>query len=376
MKPLNPPPLAGLARLPVVLIGGYLGAGKTTLVNHLLRHAQGLRVAVLVNDFGSVNIDAELLTAQAQGSQAGVISLAGGCLCCSFGDDLVGTLQSLQQRQPAMDVVLIELSGVALPAPVARTVGLARGVELVGSLVVADALQIRQQAADTYVGETVCQQLQQANGLLLNKAGLLQPSLNERDGAQALLDTEAWLATLAPRAPCLTFEATELPAQWVWDWCQAPRSRWGAGSEDAPAVPALPAVPAVETVQTVEAVQSVHTDNLESSVSAFADRPIQRRAERGPTGFVALSLPLLAGVDLDPLGALLVQADLSVLRAKALLQQADGTCQLLQMTPGRWQVTAVATSVVDQLVVIGLKHHLDEDRLRQTLQPWLAPAAV
>lgn len=373
MKPSNLPPPISLTRLPVVIIGGYLGAGKTTLVNHLLRHAQGLRVAVLVNDFGSVNIDAELLTAQAQGSQAGVISLAGGCLCCSFGDDLVGTLQSLQQRHPAMDVVLIELSGVALPAPVASSVGLARGVELVGSLVVADALEIRQQAADTYVGETVCQQLQQANGLLLNKAGLLQQSLNARDGAQALLDTEAWLATLAPQAPCLTFEATELPAPWVWEWCQASRSRRGAGSED---VPALPALPAVETVQTVEAVQSVHTDNLEPSASSFADRPIKRRVERGQTGFVALSLPLLAGVDLDPLGALLVQADLGVLRAKALLQQADGTCQLLQMTPGRWQVTAVKKSVVDQLVVIGLKHHLDEDRLRQTLQPWLAPATV
>ncbi len=358
MEPLNLPPLAGLARLPVVIIGGYLGAGKTTLVNHLLRHAQGLRVAVLVNDFGNVNIDAELLTAQAQGSQAGVISLAGGCLCCSFGDDLVGTLQSLQQRQPAMDVVLIELSGVALPAPVARTVGLARGVELVGSLVVADALEVRRQAADTYVGETVCQQLQQANGLLLNKAGLLQQTLNARDGVQALLDTEAWLATLAPQAPCLTFEATELPAPWVWDWCQAPRSNWGAGSEDAP------------TVQTVQ------TDNVELSADTFADRPIKPRAEHGQTGFVALSLPLLAGVDLHRLGALLVQPDLGVLRAKALVQQADGACQLLQVTPGRWQVTAVAKSAVNQLVVIGLKHQLDEDHLRKRVQSCLVPAAV
>ena len=373
MEPSNQLPPISRARLPVVIIGGYLGAGKTTLVNHLLRHAQGHRVAVLVNDFGSVNIDAELLSAQAQGSQAGVISLAGGCLCCSFGDDLVGTLQSLQQRQPAMDVVLIELSGVALPAPVARTVGLARGVELVGCLVVADALQVRQQAADTYVGETVCQQLQQANGLLLNKAGLLQQTLNERDAAQALLDTEAWLCTLAPQAPCLTFEATELPAPWVWDWCQAPRSRWGAGSVEEPMVPT---VPTVRTAQTVQAVQTVQANHVEPNANTFAGRPIMPRAEHGQTGFVALSLPLSAGVDLDRLGALLVQPDLGVLRAKALLQQTDGACQLLQMTPGRWKVTAVATSAVNQLVVIGLKHQLDEDKLRKTVQPWLAPAAV
>ena len=94
--------------LPTVVIGGYLGAGKTTLVNHLLRHADGRRVAVLVNDFGDVNIDADLI----EGADAGVLSLSGGCLCCSFGDDLVGTLLALQRRQPPPDVVLIELSGV------------------------------------------------------------------------------------------------------------------------------------------------------------------------------------------------------------------------------------------------------------------------
>ena len=104
--------------LPTVLIGGYLGAGKTTLVNHLLRQADGRRVAVLVNDFGSINIDADLI----EGSSAGVLALSGGCLCCSFGDDLVGTLQALTRREPAPDVCLIELSGVALPAAVLRTV--------------------------------------------------------------------------------------------------------------------------------------------------------------------------------------------------------------------------------------------------------------
>ena len=95
-----------LTALPVVIIGGYLGAGKTTLINHVLRNAGGRRVAVLVNDFGEINIDADLI----EGATAGVLSLSGGCLCCSFGDDLVGTLQALAQGDGRPDVVLIELS--------------------------------------------------------------------------------------------------------------------------------------------------------------------------------------------------------------------------------------------------------------------------
>ncbi len=71
------------AGLPVTVIGGYLGSGKTTLVNHLLRHAGSLRLAVLVNDFGELPIDADLIETRGEG----VISIAGGCVCCSFGSD-------------------------------------------------------------------------------------------------------------------------------------------------------------------------------------------------------------------------------------------------------------------------------------------------
>ena len=71
-------------RTPVTVAGGYLGAGKTTLVNHLLRHAQGMRLAVLVNDFGDLAIDADLIEAQS----GDVVSIAGGCICCSFDQSI------------------------------------------------------------------------------------------------------------------------------------------------------------------------------------------------------------------------------------------------------------------------------------------------
>ena len=110
----------------VTVIGGYLGAGKTTLVNRWLRQAQaqGRRIAVLVNDFGEIGIDADLILAQSDD----VLELAGGCVCCSFGSDLMAALLRLAERNPAPAHVLIETSGVALPGAVARSAKLAPGV--------------------------------------------------------------------------------------------------------------------------------------------------------------------------------------------------------------------------------------------------------
>lgn len=333
--------------LPVLIIGGYLGAGKTTLLNHLLRQAQGLRVAVLVNDFGSINIDAELLTAAAQGSETGVISLTGGCLCCSFGDDLVGTLGALQLRKPALDLALIELSGVALPAMVGRTARLASGIKLVGSLVLADAQDVRQRATDPYVGETVGQQLQQADALLLNKAGLVVQALGEADAAQALLETEAWLTGLAPKAPCLALEATDLPATWVWDWCL---SGHGPLSQMPTAGP------------------SAATDEHATALGAFTDRGIQKRSAHGDAHFVTLTLALPPGIKLRQLGAALCRNDLGVLRAKGIAPNAADTWDLLQVTPGRWQVSAVKARLGGELVVIGVQQHLRESDIRRCVQ--------
>ena len=161
----------GPARLPATVIGGWLGAGKTTLVNHLLRHAGGRRIAVLVNDFGEVSIDADLI----EGAEGGVLSLAGGCMCCSWGEDLFGTLARVRDRQPAPDVLLVETSGVAQPATVARLLRLAPDLDVEGVVVLVDAETVRERAADRYVGELVRQQLAEADLLLLNKLDLVTP---------------------------------------------------------------------------------------------------------------------------------------------------------------------------------------------------------
>ena len=101
--------------IPVTVIGGYLGAGKTTLVNHMLRNANGLKLAILVNEFGELPIDADLIEAE----DDNLISLAGGCICCSYGNDMVSALMELSQMEPRPDHVVLEASGVAIPNSIA-----------------------------------------------------------------------------------------------------------------------------------------------------------------------------------------------------------------------------------------------------------------
>ncbi|MHC2625078.1 G3E family GTPase [Bradyrhizobium huanghuaihaiense] len=102
--------------VPVLLVTGFLGAGKTTVVNHLLAHADGRRIAAVVNDFGAINIDAELIA----GASDGVVSLANGCICCSLEGDLLRTLSTLLRRDPRPEYIVIETSGIADPADIVR----------------------------------------------------------------------------------------------------------------------------------------------------------------------------------------------------------------------------------------------------------------
>src|ERR1700743_453538 len=102
--------------VPVVLVAVFLGARKTTFVNHLLAHADGRRIAAVVNDFGAINIDAELIA----GAADGVVTLSNGCVCCSLERDLLRTWAPLLRRDPTPEFIVIETSGVADPADIVR----------------------------------------------------------------------------------------------------------------------------------------------------------------------------------------------------------------------------------------------------------------
>lgn len=109
-------------KIPVTVISGFLGAGKTTLVRHLLQNNQGRRIAVLVNEFGEVGIDGELLRScqicdQEENPDNNIVELTNGCLCCTVQEEFYPTMQELMKRRDKIDCLLIETSGLALPKP-------------------------------------------------------------------------------------------------------------------------------------------------------------------------------------------------------------------------------------------------------------------
>lgn len=114
--------MKSFAKIPATVITGFLGAGKTTLVRHLLSNAQGRRIALIVNEFGDVGVDGELLAACgiAGCREDSIIELANGCLCCTVADEFLPTMEALLARPQPPEHILIETSGLALPKPLVK----------------------------------------------------------------------------------------------------------------------------------------------------------------------------------------------------------------------------------------------------------------
>ena len=179
-----------ISPLPITILGGYLGAGKTTLLNYIIRHTDR-RLAIIVNDFGDINIDADLIESQ----DGDTINLANGCICCSLVDGFTLALLNLQKREIQPEHVIVEASGVADPYQLGQQ-GRIPGFRLDGVIVLADAETIRKKTKDKYVGETVTRQLRGADLLILNKIDLLDEEDRE--------PLRAWSQNLVPNARIIT----------------------------------------------------------------------------------------------------------------------------------------------------------------------------
>ncbi|WP_298093256.1 cobalamin biosynthesis protein CobW [uncultured Sphingomonas sp.] len=213
-----------IAKIPVTIVTGFLGAGKTTLISHLIRAANGRRLAVVVNEFGTLGVDGDILKGCAipDCPAENIVELANGCICCTVADDFVPTVEALLALDPRPDHILIETSGLALPKPLLKAfdwLAIRSRITVDGVIALADAEAVAagrfaadlaavdaQRAADpsldheTPLAEVFEDQLACADLVLLTKADLAGP-----DGLAA---ARAVIAAQAPR-PLPVVELTD-----------------------------------------------------------------------------------------------------------------------------------------------------------------------
>ena len=165
-------------KIPVTVITGYLGSGKTTLLNHILTGQQGRKVAVIVNEFGEVGIDGQLIE---QDGEEQLIEFNNGCLCCTVRGDLVTTIDKLRQRAGELDAILIETTGLADPAPVASTFfvdeAVRAGTRLDAFVTVVDAVNLEKNLEQSLEAQ---EQVAFADIVLVNKTDLVNEEQLQR----------------------------------------------------------------------------------------------------------------------------------------------------------------------------------------------------
>ncbi|ART99663.1 cobalamin biosynthesis protein CobW [Yoonia vestfoldensis] len=201
------------AKIPATIVTGFLGSGKTTLIRHMLQNAQGKRIALIINEFGDLGVDGDILKGCGDEvcAKDDIVELSNGCICCTVADDFIPTMEALLARNPAPDHIVIETSGLALPQPLVRAFnwpGISTRVTVDGVVTVVDGRAVQdgqfahniaavdaQRAADdnldheTPLSELFEDQIACADMIVVNKTDLL--TADEADSLAAQLRTDS-----------------------------------------------------------------------------------------------------------------------------------------------------------------------------------------
>ncbi|RSF06019.1 CobW family GTP-binding protein [Achromobacter aegrifaciens] len=319
----------GAPRIALTVVGGFLGAGKTSLLNHVLSRSQR-RAAVLVNDFGPVDIDAGLI---AQRSDQ-VIRLANGCVCCSMAGGLDDALARVLALDPLPEWIVIEASGVSDPGRIAQ-VGMSDPMlQLEGVVVLADAANVRTLAADPLLADTVERQLKAADLLVLNKTDLAS--------AAELASLRSWLQAATRGAAMVETREGRVDL----------RHLLGEGGS-------------CGLAQACASGACNHAGHVPAAMPDAPDHPFQRWLWRAP-----------ALLDADRLASRLRDAPRQLLRAKGWVRADRHGLVLVQLAGRRVRYDPQARPPEDldepSLVLIGMRGAVDP----ADVDAWRAPAAA
>lgn len=299
--------------IPVTLIGGYLGSGKTTLVNHLLRENQTQKIAVLVNDFGDLAIDAQLI----ESTDDNIVSLNGGCVCCSYGNDLSNAILDVMALQPAPDHIVIEASGVALPGAIASSLSLIQGISMHGVVIMTNVETIQAQSKDRFVGDTIQRQLDSADFVVLNKIDLIDDS--------KLHEIQLWMRDRLPDTKQICTVDSHLHKSILLE-------------------------------DDISKTVPTSTDNTLSHASLFHTFKVDVPDRKNP----------------QALAELITQDQFQLVRAKGFVKDENNLWTLIQVVGRRWKTSAApphlaAEQLEGGLVCIGLAHTRNDQTLTKAI---------
>jgi cobalamin biosynthesis protein CobW len=342
-----------MARIPATVITGFLGAGKTSLIRHLLTHAEGKRIALLINEFGDVGVDGEILKAcgAPSCSQDDIIELANGCICCTVADDFLPAIEALLAREHKPDHIIVETSGLALPKPLVKAFAwpdVKAAVTVDGVVTVLDASAL---AAGRIADDLAALEAQRAADDTLDHESPIEELFEEQLGCADLV--------ILNKMDLVTDQADALLAQ------LRPMIRAGAQILQAKGAAVDPAV--------VLGLEAAAEDDLESRPSHHDDGH-EHDHEDFETFIVELG-PLASQAALEPLRAAI--ADLvaahPIYRIKGFAEVLGKPMRLTLQGVGPrlesyfdrpWQADETRAT---RLVVIGA-HGLDQAAIAQCLQ--------